>query len=65
MVVGLGTVVRSLLTDYRAERGIGFPHRSKGGPAPRRERLPKNGHRVPEVQRPLEGLAGPSFLPSL
>lgn len=65
IVAGLGTIAVSLFTDYRAERGVGHARRSKGGPTPRRDRLPKRvQNRVPEVQRPLEGLAGPSFLPS-
>jgi hypothetical protein len=35
--LGLGTLVTSLLTDYRATRGLSWPMRSRGGP-PRRER---------------------------
>lgn len=54
--LGLGTVVTSLLTDYRAQKGVTRPTRSNGGPqvSPRRG---ERGVRVPEVQRPLEGLS--------
>ncbi|GAC1536667.1 MAG: hypothetical protein NVS3B10_29020 [Polyangiales bacterium] len=54
--LGIGTVVTSLFTDYRASKGRTWPNRSKGGPMlglPRGE----NGVRVGEVQRPLEGLS--------
>jgi hypothetical protein len=54
--LGIGTIVTSLFTDYRASKGITWPNRSKGGPqlgAPRGE----HGIRVPEAQRPLEGLS--------
>jgi hypothetical protein len=54
--LGIGTIVTSLFTDYRASKGVTWPTRSKGGPqlgAPRGRR----GIRVPEVQRPLEGLS--------
>jgi hypothetical protein len=54
--LGLGTIVTSLFTDYRASKGVTWPNRSKGGPqlgAPRGE----SGARVSEVQRPLEGLS--------
>ena len=58
--VGIATIVTSLVTDYRASKGISWPNRSKGGPqleAPSGVR----GIRVEEVQRPLEGLsAAPS-----
>jgi len=65
MIAGLGTIALSLFTDYRAERGLVRARRSKGGPTPRRDRLPKKvQNRVPEVQRPLEGLAGPSYIAS-
>jgi hypothetical protein len=59
IVTGLGTIVASLFTDYRAARGVGRALRSKGGP--RARRLPRG--RVPEAQRPLEGFAGPSYIP--
>lgn len=92
---GLGTMLASLFTDYRADKGVGRALRSKGGPAryrkarrhePKPARTPEkptvadaaivksisrpipvalDPRRVPEVQRPLEGLAGPSALPSL
>jgi hypothetical protein len=66
IVAGLSTIAISLFTDYRADRGVTYSRRSKGGPSPRRDRLPKNvRNRVPEIQRPLEGFAGPSYLPSL
>lgn len=54
--LGIGTVLTSLFTDYRASKGIAWPNRSQGGPqlgAPRGAR----GVRVEEVQRPLEGLS--------
>lgn len=54
--LGIGMVVTSLFTDYRASKGLASPNRSKGGPhpgAPHGER----GIRVGEVQRPLEGLS--------
>lgn len=57
--LGLGSLVSSLFTDYRASMGVTWPHRSNGGPqlgAPRGER----GIRVPEVQRALEGLSSAS-----
>lgn len=61
--IGLATIVTSLFTDYRATRGVTWPIRSKGGPSPRMRgdeemlRPGKNGVRVTEVQRPLEGLS--------
>jgi hypothetical protein len=54
--LGIGTVVTSLFTDYRASKGLTWPSRSKGGPqlgAPKGEK----GIRVGDVQRPLEGLS--------
>ena len=54
--LGLGTLVTSLLTDYRATKGVSMPMRSRGGPSlepPRGGR----GLRVPDAQRPLEGLS--------
>jgi len=91
---GLTTIVASLFTDYRADKGVGRALRSRGGPAryrkarrhmqkePAREAAPiapvvvlKNlpratsatlePRRVAEVQRPLEGLSGPSAIPGL
>ena len=61
MVTGISVIALSLFTDYRAERGVGRALRSKGGPRAVRRRLHKP--RVPEVQRPLEGLSGASVLP--
>ncbi len=59
MATGLGQVVVSLLTDYRAERGVGRALRSRGGP--RRRTHTKTGARtapgpirVNAVQHPLE-----------
>lgn len=54
--LGIGTVLTSLFTDYRASKGLTWPNRSKGGPqlGPPHGR---NGIRVEEVQRPLEGLS--------
>jgi hypothetical protein len=54
--LGIGTVLTSLFTDYRATKGVTWPERSHGGPqlgAPTGER----GVRVPDAQRPLEGLS--------
>lgn len=63
IVAGLGTIALSLFTDYRADKGLARAQRSKGGPTPQRDRLPKNvRNRVPEVQRPLEGLSGDSYI---
>ncbi len=59
MLVGAALVAVSLLTDYRAEHGVGRPIRSRGGPFARGRR------RVPEAQRPLEGFASPSVLPRI
>ncbi len=56
IATGLLTVVASLFTDYRATAGVTRPRRSKGGPQPRVQRGPSRV-RVPEVQRPLEGLS--------
>lgn len=58
-LAGLTTMALSLLTDYRAEEGLARPMRSRGGPRAQWRRR----RRVPEVQRPLEGLASPSVLP--
>jgi|GEM_PF-874982 len=64
--IGLTTIVTSLLTDYRASKGITWPERSKGGPElgarsgrdrGAREGVGREGVRVSEVQRPLEGLS--------
>ena len=88
---GLTTLVASLFTDYRADKGVGRVLRSRGGPArvrkarrpgvkatsarvesaavvkrlPPVEALAPEPKRVAEVQRPLEGLAAPSAIPSL
>lgn len=63
IVAGLGTIALSLFTDFRADKGIARAQRSLGGPAPKRDLLPKQvRNRVPEVQRPLEGLAGDSYI---
>lgn len=59
--IGVATIVTSLFTDYRASLGVAWPIRSKGGPSLRARgeepRTGKNGVRVTEVQRPLEGLS--------
>ncbi len=57
IVSGLSTIVGSLFTDYRAQKGITFPIRSKGGPSQTELSFEKGEGRVPEVQRPLEGLS--------
>jgi hypothetical protein len=64
IMTGLGTIVASLFTDYRAERGVSRALRSRGGPEARAARRTKVV-RVPEAQRPLEGLASPSYLPPM
>jgi len=61
IVAGLGTILASLFTDYRAARGVGRAIRSRGGPHAGRFKK----QRVPEAQRPLEGLSNPSFIPRL
>jgi hypothetical protein len=58
IVAGIGTIALALFTDYRGDRGTGRALRSKGGPTPVRDRLPRVvKNRVGEVQRPLEGLS--------
>lgn len=55
IATGLVACVASLFTDYRASKGRTWPRRWRGGPellAPRDDRP-----RVPEAQRPLEGLS--------
>jgi hypothetical protein len=61
MATGAVVLAASLFTDYRAVRGVGRAVRSQGGPAP--HRMPRRP-RVAEAQRPLEGLAAPSMLPT-
>jgi hypothetical protein len=61
IAAGIGTILASLFTDYRAARGVGRAIRSRGGPYAGRYKK----QRVPEVQRPLEGLSSPSFIPRL
>jgi len=68
MATGALTILASLATDYRATRGVSRPRRSKGGPQRRTPSkakptrpLREAPERVPEAQRPLEGLAGPSY----
>lgn len=55
VATGLGMIVASLFTDYRASKGVTFPMRSKGGPDAIDAEIPRE--RLPEVQRPLEGLS--------
>ncbi|HVH46759.1 MAG TPA: hypothetical protein VM925_30665 [Labilithrix sp.] len=62
IATGIGTILASLFTDYRAQQGVGRAMRSRGGPRTRRF---GRRRRVPEVQRPLEGFANPSVLPRL
>jgi hypothetical protein len=66
IATGLLTVVASLFTDYRASVGVTRPLRSKGGPdagatnetATRGSSRSTGGRvRVPDAQRPLEGLS--------
>ena len=61
IAAGIGTILASLFTDYRAARGVGRAIRSRGGPQAGRFKK----QRVPEAQRPLEGLSSPSVLPRL
>lgn len=56
VALGVGTLLTSLLTDYRGSRGISWPMRSRGGPPLGPPRGPR-GIRVADVQRPLEGLS--------
>lgn len=49
--LGIGTVLTSLFTDYRASKGVTWPTRSNGGP-----QLGARS-RVEDAQRPLEGLS--------
>jgi hypothetical protein len=68
IATGLGAIVASLFTDYRAVKGLARALRSKGGPPPKKRKpILSFGRRprVPEVQRPLEGFANPSVLPRL
>lgn len=75
---GVCILAASLLTDYRARLGRVLPQRSRGGPPRSRARGPHadamtvkpevvrgSRRRVPEVQRPLEGLssAGTDWAP--
>jgi len=57
IATGLTTIVASLFTDYRAEKGLTSPIRSKGGPSQDELSSEKGEMRVPDVQRPLEGLS--------
>lgn len=64
IVTGLGMIVASLFTDYRASKGVTFPMRSKGGPDAIDAKVPRaeleageRGPRVQDVQRPLEGFS--------
>jgi hypothetical protein len=57
VVTGLSVIVGSLFTDYRASKGVGAPKRSLGGPDVLREGEEESGRRVPDQQRPLEGLS--------
>jgi hypothetical protein len=58
VAAGLLTVALALVTDYRASEGVTRPIRSRGGPpAEKSPRPPQVRVRVPEVQRPLEGLS--------
>ncbi len=61
IAAGVGTIVASLFTDYRAARGVGRAIRSRGGPYAGRYKK----QRVPEAQRPLEGFSSPSYIPRL
>lgn len=59
IAAGVGTIVASLVTDYRAYLGVAWPTRSKGGPgiSTETEAPASTRERVPEVQRPLEGFS--------
>lgn len=59
ITAGVGLIAASLATDYLAERDVGRTiRRARSAPG-------AEGVRVPEVQRPLEGLSAPSALPPL
>lgn len=62
--LGVGMVLTSLVTDYRASKGVAWAHRSNGGPHPTSHPGASDARskgelagRVPDVQRPLEGLS--------
>jgi hypothetical protein len=55
IATGLGIVVASLFTDYRAQKGVTIPLRSHGGPDAIHADIPRE--RLPQAQRPLEGLS--------
>jgi hypothetical protein len=56
IAAGLGTILVSLFTDYRASRGVSWRAiRSRGGPDAVGNRLP--GRVDSQVQRPLEGFS--------
>lgn len=55
LTVGIGQVFASLLTDYRASKGVTAPRRSRGGPAAVHGRA--SAVRVPPAQRALEGFS--------
>jgi hypothetical protein len=60
VAAGVGTILASLFTDYRAWKGLAWPIRSKGGPGISLETEgPRSGRggRVPDAQRPLEGFS--------
>ena len=58
VIAGLGTVLVSAVTDYRAERGLSWPRRSRGGPLARYANGSPFGGPLPaEPPRPLEGLS--------
>jgi hypothetical protein len=64
VLTGVGLILTSLFTDYRAANGVTIPMRSKGGPDAEGAEIPRarlasgeGGQRVREVQKPLEGLS--------
>jgi hypothetical protein len=57
IMTGLSVIVSSLFTDYRAQKGMTRPIRSKGGPTAETLAEEKSELRVPNVQRALEGLS--------
>ncbi|HVJ93177.1 MAG TPA: hypothetical protein VM580_25425 [Labilithrix sp.] len=63
IVAGIATVLTSLFTDYRAERGVGRGVRPRVLPSVRRRRARERA--TSRETRPLEGLANPSMLPRL
>ena len=57
ILAGAANLVSSLFTEYRAEKGLTRPRRSRGGPEAGRHRIRTTEPRIPPQERPLEGLS--------